>query len=37
MTTTLNDNEKLQVTTPTERELVMSRVFHAPRNLVSTP
>ncbi len=34
MTNTVRDNEKLQVTTPTERELVMTRVFAAPRNLV---
>ena len=26
--------ETLQVTTPTEREIVMSRVFDAPRELV---
>jgi uncharacterized protein YndB with AHSA1/START domain len=34
MTTTTKDSGKLQVTTPTERELVMSRVFDAPRSLV---
>jgi len=34
MTNTLKDSEKLQVTTPTERELVMTRVFHAPRSMV---
>jgi hypothetical protein len=34
MTTTLKNNEELQVTTPTERELVLSRVFDAPRSLV---
>ncbi len=34
MTSTVRDNEKLQVTTPTERELVVTRVFAAPRNLV---
>ena len=34
MTNAVKENEKLQVTTPTERELVMSRVFDAPRSLV---
>lgn len=34
MTNTVRDNEKLQVTTPTERELVMTRVFDAPRDMV---
>jgi uncharacterized protein YndB with AHSA1/START domain len=34
MTNAVKENEKLQITTPTERELVMSRVFDAPRSLV---
>ncbi len=34
MTNTMKDKEKLLVTTPTDRELVMSRVFNAPRSLV---
>ena len=33
-TITTKDSGKLQVTTPTDRELVMSRVFDAPRSLV---
>jgi uncharacterized protein YndB with AHSA1/START domain len=34
MTQIVKDSEELLVTTPTERELVMTRVFDAPRNLV---
>lgn len=34
MTDTVKESEKLGVTTPTERELVMTRVFDAPRSLV---
>jgi uncharacterized protein YndB with AHSA1/START domain len=30
----MTETETLQITTPTEREIVMSRVFDAPRNLV---
>ena len=30
----MTNTETLQVTTPSERELVMTRVFDAPRNLV---
>ena len=32
--TAMTNTETLQVTTPTEREIVMSRVFDAPRELV---
>jgi len=30
----MNDTAKMQVTTPTDREIVMTRVFDAPRDLV---
>ena len=30
----MTETGTLQITTPTEREIVMSRVFDAPRNLV---
>ena len=30
----MNDAETLQLTTPTEREIAMTRVFNAPRKLV---
>jgi len=34
MTNTVKDTGTLKVTTPTEREIVMTRVFEAPRRLV---
>jgi uncharacterized protein YndB with AHSA1/START domain len=34
MTNTVKNMGKLQVTTPSEREIAMTRVFDAPRNLV---
>lgn len=34
MPSTVNTNTTLQVTTPSEREIVMTRVFAAPRHLV---
>ena len=34
MTNTVKDMGKLQVTTPSEREIAMTRVFDAPRSLV---
>ena len=34
MTNTVKDIGKLQVTTPSEREIAMTRVFDAPRSLV---
>jgi uncharacterized protein YndB with AHSA1/START domain len=34
MTNNVKDTDTLTITTPTEREIVMTRVFNAPRNLV---
>jgi uncharacterized protein YndB with AHSA1/START domain len=34
MSATMQDSGKLQVTTPSDREIAITRVFNAPRNLV---